>query len=322
MNMNLPILNAAALTALCAALLPAADPELMNLVMPDAKILAGVNVDQAKTSPFGLYVLSQIQAQGAQHLQEVTALTGFDPSRDLHELLIASNGVPGGHTGLVLARGDFDAGKIQSAALAGGGSTITYNGVSVILDPKQVNAVAFLSSSLAVAGDVASVKGALDRRTTPAPISPDLSVQLTNLSTTEDAWGIAATPLSALKPPANSTNPQGAAIQNTFQSIQQASGGVKFGDPIVFTGQAQADTASNATAVANVLQFLVNMAQAQAPQNNPQAGALLKSLQITSSGISVNALASISESQAEQAFQIQPQRAAPRSVRRVPRQRQ
>src|SRR5215467_10358482 len=107
MNMNVPILNAAALAALCAGLLPAADPELVSLVMPDAKVLAGINVDQAKTSPFGLYVLNQIQAQGAQHLQQVTAQTGFDPTRDLHELLIASNGVPGGHAGLVLARGNF-----------------------------------------------------------------------------------------------------------------------------------------------------------------------------------------------------------------------
>ena len=40
--------------------------------MPDAKILAGVNVDQAKASPFGQYVLAQFQAQD-QHLQQFTA---------------------------------------------------------------------------------------------------------------------------------------------------------------------------------------------------------------------------------------------------------
>ena len=96
MNMNLPILNAATLAAICAGLLPAADPGLLNLVMPDAKVLAGVNVDQAKTTPFGVYVLGQIQAQAAQHLQQISTLTGFDPTRDLHEILIASSGVPGG----------------------------------------------------------------------------------------------------------------------------------------------------------------------------------------------------------------------------------
>src|SRR5579871_3341557 len=141
--MKPPILNAAMLAAVCAGWLPAADAGLLNLVMPDAKVLAGINVDQAKTTPFGIYMLSQIQAQGAQHLQQVAALTGFDPTQNLHELLIASNGAPGSHTGLVLARGNFDANKIQSAAVAGGGTTTTYNGVTLILDPKQMHAVAF-----------------------------------------------------------------------------------------------------------------------------------------------------------------------------------
>lgn len=321
MGMNLPILNAAAVAALCAGLLPAADPGLVSLVMPDAKVLAGINVDQAKTSPFGLYVLSQIQTQGAQHLQQVTALTGFDATRDLHELLIASNATPGQHSGLVLARGNFDAGKIQSAALGGGGSVITYNGVTLILDPKQANAVAFLDPTLAVAGDVASVKGAIDRHTAPVQIDAALAVQVNQWSA-QDAWGIAATPLSALKPPANPNNPQGAAIQNAFQSIQQAAGGVKFGDPIVFTGQAQADTPANAAAMAGVLQFLVSMAQMQAQQKNPQLAAVLPSLSVTASANLVNLSLNVPESQVEQAVKMRPQAARPPAVRRVPRQRQ
>src|SRR5581483_5288170 len=106
--LNVPILNATALAVLFAGLMPAADSQLLSLVMPDAKVLAGVNVDQAKLTPFGVYVLGQIQTQGAQHLQQLTALTGFDPTQDLQELLMASNGAPGGKSGLVLARGHFD----------------------------------------------------------------------------------------------------------------------------------------------------------------------------------------------------------------------
>jgi hypothetical protein len=323
MNMNLPILNAATLAAICAGLLPAADPGLLNLVMPDAKVLAGVNVDQAKTTPFGVYVLGQIQAQAAQHLQQISTLTGFDPTRDLHEILIASNGVPGGKSGLVLARGNFDANKIQSAAVGGGGSTTIYNGVTLILDPKQVHAVAFLGSTLAVAGDVASVKSALDRQTSPAPISAALAVQVSQWSTTEDAWGIAAAPLSSLHPPANTTNPQGPALQNAFQNVQQAAGAVKFGDPIVFTGQAQSDTAANATAMAGVLQFVVSMAQLQAQQKNPQLATLLPSLSVTTSANLVNLSLNVPESQAEQIVKVKPHAAAaPQSIQRQPRRRQ
>src|SRR5581483_9009084 len=108
-----------------------------------------------KLTPFGVYVLGQIQTQGAQHLQQLTALTGFDPTQDLQELLMASNGAPGGKSGLVLARGHFDPAKIQAAGQAGGGTTLAYKGVTVMLDPKQMHAVAFLDATLAVAGDVA-----------------------------------------------------------------------------------------------------------------------------------------------------------------------
>ena len=45
--------------------LSAADPMLLNLVMPDAKVVAGVNVQQAKGTLFGQYILSQMQTTDA-----------------------------------------------------------------------------------------------------------------------------------------------------------------------------------------------------------------------------------------------------------------
>src|SRR5215469_11437196 len=86
--------------------LPAVDSQLLSLMMPDAKVLAGVNVAQAKSSPFGQYVLSQISANDPG-LQELITLTGFDPRQDLTEVLVASNGAAGSHTGLAAAKGNF-----------------------------------------------------------------------------------------------------------------------------------------------------------------------------------------------------------------------
>lgn len=318
MNMKPPILCAVSLMLAGAALLPAADQALLNLVMPDARILAGINVDQAKATPFGQYVLTQIQAQGGQHLQQVATLTGFDPTRDLHELLIAV-GLPGSKTGLILARGNFDAARIQTAAQAGGGTTVTYNGVTLLLDPKQKHAVAFLGSTIAVAGDVASVKAAVDRQSNPTTLNPVLEVQVNQWSTSEDAWAVAATPLSALKPPANASHPPNPAVQAAVQNIQQAAGGVKFGDPIVLTGQAQTDTDQNATALANVVKFVANVAQAQAQQNNPALAAILPSLMVMASGNLVNFSLDVPESQAEQAVKVRPHGAGPQSVHRAPR---
>src|SRR5207247_10744996 len=93
----------------------AADQQLLNVLMPDAKVVAGVNVDQAKGSPFGQYVLQQMQSQD-QHMRELALQTGFDPTRDVHELLVASSGAPGKETGLALARGNFNIAGASGAA--------------------------------------------------------------------------------------------------------------------------------------------------------------------------------------------------------------
>src|SRR3982750_1819677 len=99
--MSARFLTTATLVSVLTGVLPAkaADPQLLNLMMPDAKVVAGVNVDQAKTSPFGQYVLTQIQATQSAELQKLTALTGFDPTRDVHEVLVGSNGDSKSHSG-------------------------------------------------------------------------------------------------------------------------------------------------------------------------------------------------------------------------------
>ena len=317
MSMKPPIVTAATLLALFAGELPAADPQLLNLVMPDAKVLAGVNVDQAKTSPFGVYVLTQMQSQvqAQQHLQQLTALTGFDPTRDVHELLFAAPATPGNQSGLALARGAFDAMKIQAAALVAGALTESYQGVTLIEDPKQTHAVAFLDSTLAVAGDVASVKGAIDRQTLATPLPAAVITTVNQWSGNEDAWVVLAVPPASLKPPVNAPNPPNPAVQNALQNIQQAAGGVKFGAQIVLTGQAQTDTPDNATMLANVGQFLISLAQMQAQQSNPQLAAALPSMTIAATGNQVNVALSVPEAAAEQAVKTGPP-ATPQTVRR------
>jgi hypothetical protein len=288
--------------------------------MPDAKVLAGVNVSQAKTSRFGLFVVSQLQAQN-QRLSEVIAKTGFDPTRDLDQLLLASNGAQSNPSHLTLACGNFNPDTIGTAAKAAGSTSEVYNTVTIIENLKGGQAFAFLSrGTLAVAGSVADVKSAIDRQT--APVTPDaaLLVAANQLSLNEDAWAVSLVPPPAINPPANAPNTP--AIPSTvFQNVQQAQGGVKFGANVVLTAALQADTAQNAIALANVLQFVVNLGQMQAQQNS-QAASALKSVTISTSGNTVNVTADVPEAQVEAVVesQIQPKverRQGPRPQRRL-----
>jgi hypothetical protein len=279
--------------------LSAADPQLLNLVIPDAKVLAGVNVEQAKGTQFGQYVLNQLQTHDAQ-MQQLVALTGFDPRRDVSELLLSSDGVAGSKTGLALARGTFDVAKITAAATVAGAATEVYNGFTILEDPKNKEAgIVFLDATKVAAGDVPSVKGAIDRLKTPQPLPAAVTVKVNQWSLSQDAWGITTVPPDSLVPAGQGTqNP----MFNVGKSVQAAAGGVKFGALVVFSGEAQCDTAENAKTLGDMIQLLINMAQMQA-NLDPTAAALIKSVTVTASGNLMKIQASLPEDVFQQLLQ-------------------
>jgi hypothetical protein len=298
--MKAQTLAAAALAAVFAGNLPAADPTLLNLVMPDAKVLAGVNVAQAKTSPFGQYILGQISdAHGGFNV--AVAQLGFDPRQDLIEVLSASNGVA--PSGLVMATGTFNVSAITTAAVTGGAAQETYNGVTILEDPKATHGVAFLNGSLVVAGDVAGVKAAISRHGSGTSLPIAVANQVKALSAADDAWFLCTVPPSSLAPQgALNLGVNKSAQQNVVLQIQAVNGGVKFGANVTFTAQAQADNAQDATNLVGMMQLMANMLQLQASQN-PQAAALGKALQVSASGSTVNISVSLPESQFQQILQ-------------------
>jgi hypothetical protein len=288
---------------------------MLALVMPDVKVLAGINVDQAKTTPFGQYVLSQIAPQDPQ-IQNLAALIGFDPRRDIHELLVASNGAAG-HSGLALARGVFDPSKIAAAALLAGAKSETYDGLTILENQDQTAGIAFLDPSLAVMGGVAGVKAAMDRQKTPTALPASLAAQVSQWSLTQDAWAVAIVPPSTLKAPAGASQVPGLTQIAGSLVIQQAAGGVKFGPTVTVAIQAQTDTAQNAANLVGALQLLSNLAQAQASQD-AQAASLWKSLVLTAQGNTVNLTLSVPEAQIEQLAKSRAAAATPATPNRVP----
>src|SRR5579872_3052743 len=95
----------------------AVDPALLDLVMPDAKVVLGVQVPQTLASPFGQYAITHLLGSAA--LTRFAAATGFDPQRDLQEVLAASStpGSPGDRSdALILARGTFVPDKFITVA--------------------------------------------------------------------------------------------------------------------------------------------------------------------------------------------------------------
>jgi hypothetical protein len=286
----------------------AADPALLNLVMPDAKVLAGVNVTTARISPLGLFIISKIGLNG-QDPQKFIAATGFNPLQDVTEILAATAADPANPGGLVLATGTFPVDKF-TAALSGNAnaSVQTYDGATLITDPnpkeKAAHAVAFIGTTVAVAGALTSVKAALDRISHPASIDPALAVQVNHLSGAEDEWLVSSASIATLLPAKATANVTGPALQvlPLLKSIQSFDGGVKFGTNIAFTGEAVTSSAQNAAALQAVVKLGLALASSYQGANNPQAQELLQllqTLQVTVSGQAVDLALSVPESQIE-----------------------
>jgi hypothetical protein len=280
----------------------AADPALLNLVMPDAQVMAGVNVTNSTVTPLGTFLVTHLSNDPG--LQQFIAQTGFDPTKDLTEMLAASNGSKTATSGLVLAKGNFDVAKIVAQVAQGSSQQVsTYAGATLITgtNAKESHAVAFIGSSIAVTGDVASVKAALDRSGGVNSIDPALATQVQTLSTTEDAWSVSLASLGSLFPGGAAAEGGAGQTLQLVKNIQSSSAGLKFGNSLQFTAQAVADTPQDASALGDVIKMIASLA-AMSAANNKDAAAIaqaLQSLQVTTSGATVNLSASLPEAQVE-----------------------
>ena len=293
----------------CAAgLLRAADPQLLNLVMPGATVLAGVNVEQARATPFGAYALAQMQAN-EQGLQQLDALTGFDPRRDLREILVASAAPPGAHVpSLALMRGRFDVARIAAAAAQKGVTVTVYNGATLI-GARGGNAMAFADSTLAMAGPADEVRAALDRRSaTRAPLDAAVAAKVSQWSTTQDAWVVSLVPPPI--PPVPDPRFEGPAA-NIAGKIEQASAGAKFGADVRLTAEALATTEQDARNLAEAVRLLAVLAQSS-PNLDPNTGSLLQNLEVRTDARTLKLALSVPEDEFERIVRTPPRAKAPR----------
>lgn len=294
-----------------AAFMSAADTGLLTLVMPDAKILSGLSVEQSKASPFGQYVLSQMQPDD-QNFQTFMAATGFDPRRDVREILVASLASKDQAKGnLVLARGTFDPAKIAAFAQTSGSVVTSFQGVNILSDARaKTNGIAFLDNTIAIAGDTDLVKAAIQRRQAATALPAATVAKVQEISAKNDAWFVSLVPVSQLIPTGPSdVNINGQIQPNMLQGIQSAAGGVRFGSNILVSAEATTRSPQDATALADVVRFLVNMAQMQNKGDAQEFATILNTLTLQTTNNLMSMSVTVPESQIEQ-FVHTPHRAA------------
>ena len=101
----------------------AVDSDLLRYIGPDTKQIAGAYVDRVVSSPLGLFLQSKAGAENRDFINFVTA-TGFDPRRDLREVIVASPGQAQARKGLIAARGAFNGAQLGALAVLSAGKRI------------------------------------------------------------------------------------------------------------------------------------------------------------------------------------------------------
>lgn len=201
--------NLFAVAALLPGVVAAADPAMLELIMPDARAVMEVDLDRMASSPLGQAMSPQVKAEWASFRpswqDSSSAIGGLDWSRYAQEVIFASGppaapGRPG--PSLTIVRGLIDPAWIESlGALRGNKSS--FLGVPILSSGQGNAVVAFLDGSIAVIGQAAEVKAAIRRRGQNTPPSPVLADGLARYEGQYDVWMVSSGPLgSTAKPPA------------------------------------------------------------------------------------------------------------------------
>lgn len=289
----------AASALLAASALFGADQALLALVNPDAKVVGGIHVSRTLSSPFGQFLLSRMNAED-RHFREFTTLTGFDPRRDLREVVFSSTAdAANQRAGVVVARGVFNGPQILASARTKGHVTTTnYKGVDILQSPDG-GGLAFLDGSLAIAGDLENVRKAIDRRAASA-VPPSLQ-KASILMNRYDAWMVSTAPVGRFAGAAPN-QVQGPLNSNAMQGILETSGGVTFDSLVLIEGEALTRSEKDAQALIDVVKFVTGMLQMHSGNNPkwPQIEPILNSLEMRPEASTVKFSLRIAEADLEQ----------------------
>jgi hypothetical protein len=259
------------LLAVClASPMLAVDADLLRYVGPDTKEIAGVYVDRAVASPLGMFLQSMAGPENGKFTNFIAA-TGFDPRRDLREIVVASSGrAQGKKSGLVVARGTFNAAQLGALAVLSGGQKETYNGVDIYFSGGRHGGAwfAFPETSIALLGDEAMLKAAIDRRAGTSELDPRLLAKTAAASSQQDIWFAAI-------------GQTGVGLGKQFvplESLDVISGGLTLGSVVQLNAEAMMRSEKDAQALLGIIKLVTGMLQLQ-QQKNPDFARVLPFLQ-------------------------------------------
>jgi hypothetical protein len=279
----------------------AADPGLLRFAPADSRFFSGIQVAQSLRTPFGQYVVSQMEPDD-EDLRKLVSEAGIDIRRDVESILIGTAGDSEDSRSLIIARGQFHPEQFIAAASARGASVAAWHGIQVatLKGAKSESAVAFVDAGVALVGDAETVRAAIDRSGASSNLSPEFQARMRELSATYDAWFLSNGPPGDFVAGKLADQNLGDAVHsNLLAAVVEASGGLKFDpDGVRFRGTAVARSQKDASALRDVVKFIAGLVQV----DKASKATLVQSLEATADGNVVRLSLSMPEAVVEQLF--------------------
>jgi hypothetical protein len=255
----------------------AADPALLDFIMPDARVVVGMDIAHMRSSPLNTSVTNSVQSANPE-LKKLMEAAGFDPMRDLQEILFASPGIGKNPPALLVARGSFDVAKLRAFAESAGSKITDFGGVPILSDPEKDSGAFALLDNIILAGNPEQVRAAIGRRGHGLILNTEMATRISSLSRRYDAWLVSLAPLATMAsnlPP--DANVEGLTNTEALRQIEQFSLGVGMGSDLTFAAELVMANAKAAGSIADGIQMMLGMAQ-QSAKDEPALASALKNL--------------------------------------------
>jgi hypothetical protein len=262
------------------------DNVLAQLIPVDTQALFGARMEQVKTTPLFIRLIGQ---QKLPQLDSFSSDTGFDPRRDVRDLLLASSGRP--NSGVLLARGTFHVSleKVDAKAL----KTVGYRGYVLTLTGKEDAGFCIMDRSLAIAGPTASMKAALDHYLSSTKNeSTPLLEQARAVPQQFQVWSVSTGAADFL---ANNLPHEGNAANfgKIFRSMENTHFQADLSHGLNAMAQGMCRTDADAKSLADAVRGLIGFGRLSVPDNQPELLRLWDGLKIDQNQRSLTITANI-----------------------------
>jgi hypothetical protein len=257
------------------------------MVPPGATSLVGGHMDQIRQTEIYKRMLA---AQSLGQLDQFASDTGFDPRRDVRELLYAT----GPQGSVMLARGTFlnTISHLNSAALKN--VTKTRHGKYDIWG-QGGNGFCILDSTLAAAGEIPALEAALDEWTSGTHTAAQpLLARVAGINPQSQLWGISIGTgnfLADHPPAANS----GLDFSKIFSSLHDYWFQADFSAGIRAEVHGTAGTEKEAMGLRDAVRGLVGLGRLNVPENQPELLKVWDAITVDQQGRSISLHADIAQ---------------------------